>query len=65
MIDEGKIDFITFTSSSTVENFVKAMGAEILNKTKTAAIGPITEQTLKKFADTEILWFRDKRFTRY
>ena len=56
LLNEGKIDFITFTSSSTVENFVNAMGAEILNKTKTAVIGPITAQTLKKFdIDADII----------
>ena len=56
LLNEGAIDFVTFTSSSTVENFVKAMGAEILNKTKTAVIGPITAQTLKKFdIDADII----------
>lgn len=44
-----KIDMITFTSSSTVENFVKKFGAESLKKYKLAAIGPITEETLKNF----------------
>ncbi len=47
-----KIDLITFTSSSTVENFVKAVGTEILQKVKSAAIGPITAETLKKFGVT-------------
>ena len=45
----GKIDCMTFTSSSTVENFVAAVGAESLKKSKIAAIGTITAQTLKKF----------------
>ena len=49
LFDAGQIDFVTFTSSSTVENFVQSLGAEILLNTKTAAIGPITAQTLKKF----------------
>ena len=53
-IDEIKsqldsVDFVTFTSSSTVENFVKTLGIESLKKIKTAAIGPITAQTLKNF----------------
>ena len=48
-LDNGEIDFVTFTSSSTVENFVKAFGVESLSKVKTAAIGPITAQTLKNF----------------
>ena len=56
LLDEEQIDFVTFTSSSTVENFVKALGAEILSKTKTAAIGPITAQTLKNFGiDADIV----------
>ena len=56
LLDAGKIDCVTFTSSSTVENFVKALGAEILSKTKTAAIGPITAQTLKNFGvDADII----------
>ena len=47
--DFDKIDLITFTSSSTVENFVKVAGTEILQKVTTAAIGPVTAETLKKF----------------
>ncbi len=48
-INSGKIDLVTFTSSSTVENFVKACGRDCLKNLKTAAIGPITAETLKKF----------------
>ncbi len=56
LFDAGRIDFVTFTSSSTVENFVQALGAEILSNTKTAAIGPITAQTLKKFGiDADVI----------
>lgn len=42
---------ITFTSSSTVKNFVSAIGEDraLLSKAKLAAIGPITAQTMKKF----------------
>ena len=43
------VDWITFTSSSTVKNFVKSFGAEMLSKVKTAAIGPITADTLNAF----------------
>lgn len=51
---EGKvnlddIDLVTFTSSSTVRNFVNAVGVESLKNIKTAAIGPITAKTLKNF----------------
>ncbi|MBR0061496.1 MAG: uroporphyrinogen-III C-methyltransferase, partial [Selenomonadaceae bacterium] len=48
-IDFAALDLITFTSSSTVENFVAAYGVEFLKKIPTAAIGSITAQTLKKF----------------
>ena len=48
----GEADLVTFTSSSTVENFVAAVGEEILQKIKTAAIGTITAETLKKFGVT-------------
>jgi len=41
-------DWITFTSSSTVENLVGILGAEALRHTKTASIGPITSATLRK-----------------
>jgi len=48
-IDFNTIDLITFTSSSTVENFFAAYGVAPLQKIKSAAIGPITAQTLKDF----------------
>ena len=51
-IANEKIDLVTFTSSSTVENFVAAVGADFLQKTKTAAIGSITAETLKNFGVT-------------
>ncbi len=52
LLDAGQIDFVTFTSSSTVKNFVAALGTEIFAQFKTAAIGPITAQTLKDFGVT-------------
>jgi len=45
-------DLITFTSSSTVKNFVEACGVESLKKIPTAVIGPITAQTLESFGIT-------------
>lgn len=48
-IDFAALDLITFTSSSTVENFVAAYGVP---KIPTAAIGSITAQTLKNFGIT-------------
>ena len=48
-IDFDSIDLVTFTSSSTVENFIAAHGVDVLKKIPFAAIGTITAQTLKKF----------------
>jgi uroporphyrinogen III methyltransferase/synthase len=46
MLADGEIDAITFTSSSTVRNFVSAMGGTpVPASTLLAAIGPITAQT--------------------
>ncbi|MEG6586551.1 uroporphyrinogen-III C-methyltransferase [Dendrosporobacter sp. 1207_IL3150] len=47
-IAAGKIDLITFTSSSTVTNLLSLLGpngAELVSKTKVACIGPITAGT--------------------
>jgi uroporphyrinogen III methyltransferase/synthase len=48
----AKPDWITFTSSSTVENLVAAIGAgtaaDALREIRTASIGPITSATLRK-----------------
>ncbi len=48
-INFNSVDLITFTSSSTVENFVATYGVAPLKKILAAAIGPITAQTLKNF----------------
>lgn len=53
-LQQGEIDYITFTSSSTVENFFQLVRPEILlpfvpDQVKLACIGPITAQTLKHF----------------
>ncbi|MBO8159507.1 uroporphyrinogen-III C-methyltransferase [Thermosyntropha sp.] len=49
---KGMVDYITFTSSSTVSNFVKILGREnikgISGKVKIACIGPITAETAEK-----------------
>jgi uroporphyrinogen III methyltransferase/synthase len=41
-------DWITFTSSSTVQNLVDAIGTEALSAVRVASIGPITSETLRK-----------------
>jgi uroporphyrinogen III methyltransferase/synthase len=43
-----KPDWITFTSSSTVTNFVEAAGAEALEGVRVASIGPVTTATARK-----------------
>ncbi len=49
MLAEGGVDVVTFTSSSTVTNFVKMFkkgaAAEMLKGVKVACIGPITAKT--------------------
>jgi uroporphyrinogen III methyltransferase/synthase len=45
--DIPKFDAITFTSSSTVKNFVAAAGAESLAAAKVVTIGPVTTQTAR------------------
>ena len=50
LFKENQVDVITFTSSSTVNNFVKIMGRNIsLPKgVKIACIGPVTSEAAKK-----------------
>ncbi len=51
MLEEGRINCVTFGSSSTVENFLAQVPAEVLKAypdVKLAAIGPVTAGTLKK-----------------
>ena len=49
-MDEGAVDVITFTSSSTVTNFVEIMGPEyaLPPQVRIACIGPVTAQTAQK-----------------
>ncbi len=51
-LENQEIDAITFTSSSTVENFVQILGADdyvsLLENVFIACIGPITADTCKK-----------------
>ena len=48
-LENGEIDFVTFTSSSTVVNLVKLLGGiEPLKGVKTACIGPVTAETARK-----------------
>ena len=47
-IFERKPHWITFTSSSTVTNFIEAAGKDVLQGVKIASIGPITSATLRE-----------------
>ncbi len=49
-LDNGDIQYITFTSSSTVDNFFELVSPETLKKypdVKIASIGPVTSGTVK------------------
>ncbi|MCX5807700.1 MAG: uroporphyrinogen-III C-methyltransferase [Proteobacteria bacterium] len=48
LLPAEKTDIITFTSSSTVSNFLKIYGRKALSNTLIASIGPITTGTLRK-----------------
>ena len=50
-LEAGSIDIITFTSSSTVKNFLELTGEKILpsiKNIKIACIGPVTEKTARE-----------------
>lgn len=50
-LEEGRINWITFTSASTVKNFAKILGndlGKLPDKVKTAVIGPVTAKAAIK-----------------
>ncbi len=53
MLLEKRIDVVTFTSASTVKNFVQVFGVEqapdLLNATTVAAIGPVTAEAADQY----------------
>jgi uroporphyrinogen III methyltransferase / synthase len=53
LLSAAKIDMVTFTSSSTVRNFVAAFAGEdflpLLGKTQVGCIGPITADTARDY----------------
>ena len=54
-LDNGEIDWITFTSGSTARNLAALLGPDRLARLKTAklaSIGPITSQTLRQLGLT-------------
>ncbi|MCS6953710.1 MAG: uroporphyrinogen-III C-methyltransferase [Bryobacterales bacterium] len=46
---QPKPQWITFTSSSTVKNFMEAGGAGLLEGVRIASIGPVTSATVRRF----------------
>jgi uroporphyrinogen III methyltransferase/synthase len=53
MLLEKRIDVVTFTSASTVKNFVQIFGADqaadLLNATNVASIGPVTAEAAEQY----------------
>ncbi len=51
LITDNKLDYVTFTSSSTVRNFFDHIDPQLLQKSKTkiASIGPITTETIREY----------------
>ena len=51
-IEAGEVNWVSFTSSSTVKNFVEALGAEFVranrDKFRVAVIGPITAKSARE-----------------
>jgi uroporphyrinogen III methyltransferase/synthase len=57
LVNEDRIDLITFTSPSTVNNFVSIVGEANLNRfsgIKVACIGPVTAKAAEKYGFKEI-----------
>lgn len=50
-LGDGRADWVTFTSSSTVRNMVELLGTDrdVLERVKIASIGPVTSQTIREF----------------
>ena len=48
LLERGEIDLVTFTSSSTVNNFCAMVGADLAQGMAAAAIGPITAETARE-----------------
>jgi uroporphyrinogen III methyltransferase / synthase len=49
-LEEGRIDAVTFTSSSTVDNLCDGLGARapaLLGRARLASIGPVTSETAR------------------
>ncbi len=55
-IENGEVNWVSFTSSSTVKNFVEALGADFVkanrDKFRVAVIGPITANSAREYGLT-------------
>jgi uroporphyrinogen III methyltransferase/synthase len=54
-LGDNRVDWITFTSSSTASNFVKLLGPDyraLLEHVRLASIGPVTSATLRELGLT-------------
>jgi uroporphyrinogen III methyltransferase / synthase len=50
LLDDGRVDLVTFTSSSTVHNFVTLAGnSDALRTTAVGCIGPVTADTARSY----------------
>ncbi len=50
LLENGKVHYLTFTSSSTVTNFIESIGEDykkLLNRVTIVSIGPITAETAR------------------
>lgn len=50
-LNQGMVDYVTFSSSSTVENFIQIVGADyqsLMGRVKIISIGRITTQTIEE-----------------
>ncbi len=61
LMTSGEVDYIPFTSASTVDGFYQALNGDIscLSKVKTVAIGPITKKRMLELGITPDLEAKD------
>lgn len=49
MVASGELDYVTFTSASTVRGFVRALGGEHFSTVKAVCIGQITQKEAERY----------------
>ncbi|HCX65662.1 MAG TPA: hypothetical protein DHN33_10690 [Eubacteriaceae bacterium] len=57
MLEKGELDYVTFTSSSTVDHLMEVLGEDKTKLTSAtlASIGPITSKTLREYGFDRIV----------